>query len=69
MASSTKIDKMLAWIYFPSLNVAYYDEDVLMALAEGIGKPMKIDYNTLQVSRGRFARVCVEIDLLESHIA
>ena len=34
-----------------------------MALASGIGKPVKIDFKTLKVSRGKFARVCVEIDL------
>lgn len=63
VASSAKIDKTLVWIRFLSLNVAYYDEDVLMALAGAAGTPVKIDHNTLKVSRGKFARVCVEIDL------
>ena len=62
-ASSAKIDRTMVWIRFPSLNVAYYDEDVLMALASGFGSPIKIDHNTLKVSRGKFARVCVEINL------
>ena len=34
-----------------------------MALASGLGTPIKIDFNTLRVSRGKFTRVCVEIDL------
>lgn len=43
--------------------MAYYDEDVLFTLASAAGVPIKIDYNTLKVSRGKFVRVCVEIDL------
>lgn len=41
----------------------YYDENVLMAMASVIGRPVRVDQNTLKVQRGRFARVCVEIDL------
>ena len=63
VASSAKIEKTLVWIRFPSLNVTYYDEDVLITLASGIGILVKIDYSILQVSRGKFARVCVEIEL------
>ena len=63
ISSSAKIDKTLVWVGFPCLNVAYYDEEVLMALASGIGSSIKIDFNTLKVSRGKFVRVCVEIDL------
>jgi hypothetical protein len=34
-----------------------------MAMASAIGRPIKVDINTLKVERGRFARVCVEVDL------
>ena len=63
VASSAKVDKTLVWIRFPCLNLAYYDADVLFMLANGIGVPVKIDHNTMQASRGKFTRVCVEIDL------
>ncbi|KAG6793591.1 hypothetical protein POTOM_002806 [Populus tomentosa] len=42
----------MVWIRIPSLNLAFYDENILMAMA--IGKP-----DTLNVERGRFARICV----------
>ncbi|MCH97149.1 DUF4283 domain protein, partial [Trifolium medium] len=29
-----------------------------------IGRPIKVDINTLKVKKGRFARVCVEVDLI-----
>lgn len=34
-----------------------------MATAAAIGTPVRVDRNTLGVARGRFARVCVEIEL------
>ncbi|XP_045791942.1 uncharacterized protein LOC123886693 [Trifolium pratense] len=32
-------------------------------MASAIGRPIKVDINTLNVERGKFARVCVEVDL------
>ncbi|GAU48589.1 hypothetical protein TSUD_405790 [Trifolium subterraneum] len=62
-ASTTKIDKTMVWIRIPSLNLAFYDESVLWALASMVGNPIKVDLQTLKVARGRFARMCVEVDL------
>lgn len=59
----TKIDKTLVWVRFPGLNLLWYDESFLMAMAAAVGTPVKVDRNTLGVVRGRFARVCVEIEL------
>lgn len=58
-----KIEKTMVWIRFPGLNLVFYDESILLALASTIGRPIRIDSNTFDVRRGRFARVCVEIDL------
>lgn len=60
---TVKIDKTMVWIHFLGLNLFYYDESILMALAATIGRPIKVDANTLDIRRGRFARVCVEVDL------
>lgn len=62
VASLVKIDPTLVWVR-PTLNVRYYDEDVLLAIASMVGKPVKIDLNTSKVARGRFARVCIQINL------
>jgi len=32
-------------------------------MASAIGRPINVDINTLKVERGRFTRVCVEVDL------
>lgn len=41
----------------------YYNEYILLAIAESCGKPVKVDDNINQVIRGKFSRVCVEVDL------
>ncbi|CAJ2671540.1 unnamed protein product [Trifolium pratense] len=63
VSPTAKIDRTMVWIRFPGLNLVFYDESVLLALGAAVGTPVKVDRNTLDVKRGRFARVCVEIDL------
>jgi len=58
-----KVDRTVVWVRFPGLNLVYYDESFLLAMASAIGRPIKVDTNTLKVERGKFARVCVEVDL------
>jgi hypothetical protein len=53
----------MVWICIPSLNLVFYDENLLMAMALAIGKPIKVDMHTCNVERDKFARVCVEIKL------
>ncbi|KAL7166469.1 hypothetical protein ACSBR2_037192 [Camellia fascicularis] len=51
------------WVRFPQLPIEHYNEKVLFHIAKAIGKPLKIDLNTVMSARGRYARVCVEVDL------
>ncbi|RZB68759.1 hypothetical protein D0Y65_038507 [Glycine soja] len=62
LAMNMKVDKTLVWVHFPSLGMVFYEENVLLALESTIGRPI-IDLNTLNMARGRFAQVCIEIDL------
>ncbi|PNX81511.1 hypothetical protein L195_g037532, partial [Trifolium pratense] len=62
-AATATIDKTMVWIRIPSLNLVYYDESILWTLASLVGTPIKVDMHTLNVARGRFARMCVEVDL------
>lgn len=62
---NAKIERTLVWIRFPGLNLLYYDENALMVMVAVVGKPIKVDHNTLKVERGKFARICVEIDLTQ----
>jgi len=60
---NAKIDCTVVWVRFPGLNLVYYDESFLLAMASAIERSIKVDTNTLKIKRGRFARVCVEVDL------
>lgn len=60
ISPKAKIDKTMVWIRFPGLNLYFYDESILLAI---VGKHIRVDNNTRDIRRGRFARVCVEVDL------
>ncbi|GMP33311.1 hypothetical protein CsSME_00006691 [Camellia sinensis var. sinensis] len=57
------------WVRFPQLPIEYYNEEVLFHIAKAIGKPLKIDLNIAMSTRGRYARVCVEVDLTKPLIS
>lgn len=53
------------WVRISGLPFALYERNLLWSVSMAIGKPLRIDEHTLTVARGRFARVCVEINLSE----
>lgn len=40
----------------------YYNESVLLTIVKVIGTPTKMDKTTLNMHKGHFAKVCVQID-------
>lgn len=63
MARTAKIESLLVWVRFPILPVEYFNENWLVRAGNKIGRTVKVDKTTLIASRGKFARVCVEVDL------
>lgn len=55
--------KTAVWMRFKFLPYEYYDEESLWTIAANLGKPLKVDINTIDGLRGSYARVCVELDL------
>lgn len=53
----------MAWVRFPELPLELFDEEVLYAMGNTLGKTVKIDHTTLVATRGKYARTCMEIDL------
>lgn len=51
------------WVRISNIPINFYHRAILMGIAEGVGKPIKVDLTTLKVERARFARVCVEVNL------
>lgn len=57
------------WVRFSILPVEYYTERWLKKMRNEIGRTIKVDLMTLLASRGKFARVCVEVDLEKLSVA
>ncbi|KAL6527507.1 hypothetical protein OROGR_016597 [Orobanche gracilis] len=62
-STTASVKKAMVWIRLSGLNMFYYDKTFLLPIASAIGRPVKIDPNTMAYARGRFARICVEINL------
>ncbi|RAL39176.1 hypothetical protein DM860_018004 [Cuscuta australis] len=51
------------WVSCPKLPVFLHDQRALSLIASTIGRPLKVDENTLNFSRPDLARFCVEVDV------
>ena len=54
---------MAVWIRLPELPIEYYDPVVLRKIGEAIGTVLRIDAYTANGARGRFARLCVQVNI------
>jgi hypothetical protein len=63
------IDSASVWVRIPDLPVEYYDAKVLHFIGNRIGKTVKVDKNTSFQERGKYARLCVEVDLTKTLLA
>lgn len=41
----------------------YFNIEALFKMSKGIGRPIKMDIQAREVTRGRFAQVCIEMDI------
>lgn len=60
---TNKTEKLIVCVRIPCLPIEYFDYEILKKVGEKIGKPISGDHNTGRATRGRFARICVEIDI------
>ncbi|KAL4359576.1 hypothetical protein AHAS_Ahas08G0091200 [Arachis hypogaea] len=63
LSGTTEIRKIAAWIRIPNLPIKLYNHRFLWRVGLAIGHMLKIDRTTSIHSRGKFASICVEIDL------
>ncbi|CAN1807878.1 hypothetical protein LINPERHAP1_LOCUS25208 [Linum perenne] len=54
---------ILTWVRLPKLPIHYFNNLAVTRIDNHIGKTVKIDMATTEGARGRYARVCVEVDL------
>lgn len=51
------------WIQLPKLPIKYYDPTILRKLGSTIGPILRIDSHTINGERGRFARLCIQVNI------
>ena len=61
--SEASITHTWVWARLPELPIEYYDKEVLFDIGAALGRTIKIDPITERQEKGRFARICVEVDL------
>lgn len=66
---SASINKVAVWVRFSGLPLEYYDSKVLTFIGNRIGRTVRVDQNTLYLERGKYARLCVEVDLTKPLLA
>lgn len=61
LPSRDNITSTLVWVRIPRLPLEFFNENMLMRIGDQLGTTVKIDMQTMTVSRGKYARVCVKI--------
>ena len=55
--------QILAWVRLPGLPYRYYSKHLFNAIAGLVGEVIRVDFNTMEGRRGRFARLAVMVRL------
>ncbi|KAK7243905.1 hypothetical protein RIF29_38718 [Crotalaria pallida] len=63
MSTEQTVRKIAVWVRLPNLPIELYNPRFLWKVGRKIGTMLKVDSLTSLHSRGKFARICVEIDL------
>ena len=50
-------------------SVELYNEDGLFSVEQCLGKPLKLDMNTYWTTKGKYAHLCVEIEILKPAVS
>ena len=67
-ASEDTVSSVAVWVRLPELPVEYYHKDSLFRIGSGLGPVLCVDFNTTAGTRGRFVRMCIQIDIDKSLI-
>ncbi|CAN1121665.1 hypothetical protein LINPERHAP1_LOCUS6196 [Linum perenne] len=57
------IKMILTWVRLPKLPIHYFNEVAVSRIGNCIGRTVRLDLATAEGTRGRYVRVCVEVDL------
>ena len=61
--SSTNVSSMVVWIRLNELPIEFYNAETLHQIGKAIGNVLRVDTHTAFETRGRFVRLCVQVDV------
>ncbi|CAN1120793.1 hypothetical protein LINPERHAP2_LOCUS409 [Linum perenne] len=61
----SQVNTIRVWVRLPGLPLEYFDDSALRLVGDKLGRTVRVDGTTLFGSRGNYARVCIEVDLLK----
>ncbi|XP_047249941.1 uncharacterized protein LOC124885731 [Capsicum annuum] len=60
---TSKIDSTVIWVCLPQLLTKFYDRTILERIGRRIWKLLKVDSCTSSTIRGRYAQICIQVEL------
>ena len=57
------VSSIAVWVRLNELPIEYYNVEALQIIGNAIGKVLRVDTFTASETRGRFARICVQVDV------
>nr|POE71751.1 hypothetical protein CFP56_31854 [Quercus suber] len=66
--ASASVSSIAVWVRLHGLPMELYELEVLKQVGEAIGKVLRIDSHTAMEARGRYARMCIQLDATKPFI-
>lgn len=67
--SKDNVMQLVVWVRISGLPIEYYDQRVITFISNKIGKPIKVDKNTLSREMGKYTRLYSQVDLTKPLLA
>nr|POE57275.1 uncharacterized protein CFP56_01924 [Quercus suber] len=61
--AEANVNSIAVWVRLNELPIEYYNAEALLHIGKTIGNVLRVDTHTASEARGRFARICVQIDV------
>ena len=61
--STANVSLIAVWVRLCELPFELYETEVLKQIGESVGKVLRIDSHTALEARGKYARLCIQIDI------
>ncbi|XP_023888176.1 uncharacterized protein LOC112000309 [Quercus suber] len=61
--ATANVSSVAVWIRLNELPIEYYHAEALLQIGKAIGNVLRVDTHTASETKGRFARLCVQVDV------